>query len=139
MRIFLDANVIFAACWSPEGRAALLVSIGRAGKVQLVTSPHALEETRRNLQVKRPDALDELARVRQVVQLGGEGSHAQVAWAAELGLPAGDAPILAAVVALKADMLATGDARHFGRLYGVRCDGVLVVPIRDALARVLET
>jgi predicted nucleic acid-binding protein len=38
-----------------------------------------------------------------------------------------DRPILQAAIRGKADYLLTGDARHFGHLYGKRIEGVLVL------------
>jgi len=38
-----------------------------------------------------------------------------------------DHPILLAAIHGNADYLLTGDARHFGHLYGKRIEGVLVV------------
>jgi hypothetical protein len=61
-RLFLDANVLFAACWQ-EGRARALLKLAPRAEVLLLTSPHALEEARRNLEAKRPEALDCLQRI----------------------------------------------------------------------------
>ena len=66
-RLFLDANVLFAACWQ-EGRAQALLELAPRAKVLLLTSPHALEEARRNLEAKRPEALECLQRIRERVQ-----------------------------------------------------------------------
>jgi predicted nucleic acid-binding protein len=38
-----------------------------------------------------------------------------------------DHPILLAAIHARADYLLTGDARHFGHLYGKRISGVLVL------------
>jgi hypothetical protein len=38
-RLFLDANVLFTAAHNPNGKAAFLISLGRAGLFQLVTKP----------------------------------------------------------------------------------------------------
>ena len=62
-----------------------------------------------------------------------------VAWATGLGLPANDAPILAAAVAGGVDALVTGDRRHFDTLFGTRHAGVLVVSPATALELVFDT
>jgi hypothetical protein len=55
-RLFPDANVLFAAC-RQEGRARALLKLAPRAEVLLLTPPHALEEARRNLEAKRPEAL----------------------------------------------------------------------------------
>ena len=76
-RLFLDANVLFAACWQ-EGRAQALLELAPRAKVLLLTSPHALEEARRNLEAKRPEALECLQRIRERVQTVPEAPMALV-------------------------------------------------------------
>jgi predicted nucleic acid-binding protein len=137
MRLFLDANVLFTAAHSPEGRSAALVALARRGFCSLHTSPHALEEARRNLHVKAPRDTDALEKLLEAINIEGEASAALVRWALERGLPLKDAPILAAAVAARADLLVTGDRKHFGYLCGTTLRGVEVVAPAEALARVL--
>lgn len=138
MRLFLDANVIFSAAHNPDGRARALFLLQRNGRCELIASAHALEEARRNIALKyssRTAELDALARELLVVP---EPEVKAVARAQELGLPLDDAPILAAAIASKADVLVTGDRTHFGRLYRKRIDGVEVLPPAEILMRLLE-
>ena len=60
LRVFLDANVLFAAAYSPDGLSALLIELGAAGRVTLLTSALAIIEAERNLEAKRPAALPAL-------------------------------------------------------------------------------
>jgi predicted nucleic acid-binding protein len=60
-----------------------------------------------------------------------------VSWALTLGLPLDDAPILAAAVRARADLLVTGDRAHFGALAGRNLRGVEVASPAEALSRVL--
>ena len=53
-------------------------------------------------------------------------------------LPPEDAPILAAAVQAKADLLVTGDRSHFGHLFRKTVRGVRVESLADALARLLR-
>jgi predicted nucleic acid-binding protein len=46
-----------------------------------------------------------------------------------------DQPILLAAIHGRADYLLTGDARHFGHLYGKRIRGVLVLRPRQYFER----
>jgi uncharacterized protein len=57
----------------------------------------------------------------------------------DLGLPLKDAPVLGAALRARADMLVTGDARHFGHLYDDVVEGMKIVRPATALAAVLET
>jgi uncharacterized protein len=57
MRVFMDANVLFAAAISPEGRSAALFTLAQRGACTLLTSAHAAAEARRNLEARYPDAL----------------------------------------------------------------------------------
>jgi hypothetical protein len=57
-----------------------------------LTSPHALEEARRNLEAKRPEALDCLQRIREQARMVPEAPMALVRKALAEGLPLKDAP-----------------------------------------------
>ena len=106
-------------------------------KVLLLTSPHALEEARRNLEAKRPEALECLQRIRERVQTVPEAHMALVRKALAEGLPLKDAPILAAAWKAGAEALVTGDRRHFWHLMGKRVRGLWVVSLAEALAGVM--
>jgi len=137
VRVFLDANVLFAAAHSPSGRARALFRLSEAGCCTLLASEHAVAEARRNLTRKSPQGTADLdgllARVERVAEAGPRA----VEWAGGYGLPDNDAPILAAAVAAKADLLATGDRTHFGHLFGTAVGGVRVVSLAVALEAVL--
>lgn len=137
MRLFLDANVLFTVAPNREGRSAALVALARRGFCSLHTSPHALEEARRNLRLKLPEKEGTLETVLEVISVEGEASTRLVQWAVEQGLPMKDAPILASAVATRADLLVTGDRKHFGHLYGASLRGVEIVTPAEALARLL--
>ena len=137
MRLFLDANVLFTAAHNPGGRSAAIFQMARAGACSLVSSPHALEEARRNLRLKYPSATDALERLLTAGSVEPEPPSKDVAWALEQGLPLKDAPILAAAAQARCDVLVTGDRTHFGHLYGRRFRGVEVLSPADALARLL--
>jgi predicted nucleic acid-binding protein len=137
VRLFLDANVLFTAAHNPGGRSAAIFQMARAGACSLVSSPHALEEARRNLRLKYPSATDALERLLTAGSVEPEPPSKDVAWALEQGLPLKDAPILAAAAQARCDVLVTGDRTHFGHLYGRRFRGVEVLSPADALARLL--
>jgi predicted nucleic acid-binding protein len=138
VRLFLDANVLFAAAHSPNGRARALFRLAEAGCCTLLASEHAISEARRNLLLKSPQGSAELdgllARLGRVAEAGPRS----VAKAGERGLPDNDAPILAAAVAAGADLLVTGDRTHFGHLFGTEIGGVRVVSLAQGLEVVLD-
>ena len=138
MRLFLDANVLFTAAHNPAGRAAALFALARHGVCVLLTSPHAAEEATRNLRLKYPDVVGVLDDLLQIASVISEAAGEDVAWALEQGLPADDAPILAASARAHADLLVTGDRTHFGAMYGRKFRGVEVLSPGQALARVLK-
>jgi predicted nucleic acid-binding protein len=138
VRLFLDANVLFTAAHNPGGRSAAIVQLARAGACILVTSPHALEEARRNLRLKYPSAVEALEGLLGITSVEPEAPSGGVAWALERGLPLKDAPILAAAAQARCDVLVTGDRTHFGALYGRRLRGVEVLSPAEALERLLK-
>jgi len=136
VRLFLDANVLFSAAHSTDGRARGLFFLAESKFCSLVTSEYAIAEAKRNLMMKHPSAAAVLeALLKQVIRVA-EGGPALVAWAIRHGLPKTDAPILAAATAAGTDLLVTGDRRHFGHLYGETCGGVRIVTLREALKMV---
>jgi predicted nucleic acid-binding protein len=138
VKLFLDANVLFAAAISPEGRAQALFVLAEAGYGTLLTSSFATEEARRNITRKYPKARGRLETLLSHCQVVPEGSAARITWASEY-LPAKDAPILAAAVGFQADLLVTGDRAHFGALYGHRFENTEIVTLAEGLARLLAS
>lgn len=138
MRLFLDANVIFAAAHSSGGRARALFRLAERGLCTLLASPHAIEEARRNLTLKSAEGSDALESLLRRLDRVPEAGARLVEWSAAQGLPDKDAPILAAAVAAGADLLVTGDRTHFGHLEGRTVASVLIVSPATALATVLD-
>ena len=122
----------------PNGRARALFLLARGGRCSLVSSPHAIEEARRNIQLKHSVASEEFDSLVSELSVAAEATPLAVAWALEQSLPLEDAPILAAAVEAEADLLVTGDRSHFGRLYGRSLRGVRIAAPADALALVLS-
>ncbi|MDH5563331.1 MAG: PIN domain-containing protein [Nitrospirota bacterium] len=133
MRIFLDANVLFAAAQSPTGRSALLISFAKEGQCTCMTSPHAITEAQRNLEARYPQAMERFHEVRTIVHTVPEATRNSIQWALQQGLPDNDAPILAAAVQAKADVLVTGDKTHFGHLFGKTKQSVQILSLKETL------
>jgi predicted nucleic acid-binding protein len=121
-RIFLDANVLFSAAYLENSGLGRLWQLEDA---ELLSSAYAVEEARRNLALSRQPALARLERLTPKLTLINPPG--------DLKLPVGvrldskDRPILLAAIHGNADFLLTGDGRHFGRLYGKRIEGVMVL------------
>lgn len=114
LRVFLDANVYFAGCFSPRGASALILQLARHGTIQLVASRLVLREADRNLRRKgRPDNLRTFRRFLSTTQLHIVRPPSETAVAeCEPWTHPKDAPILAAAISAKADYLVTLDRRH---------------------------
>lgn len=138
MKLFLDANVLFTAAYSPDGRARGLFELADAGHCSLFTSAYALDEARRNLARKAQAKLPEMERLLPLLSVVPEPAPEKAAWAQGLPLPMKDAPIMAAAVACAADILVTGDRQDFGHLFGKNVEGVRVLSPREALAELLK-
>lgn len=138
MRLFLDANILFSAAHSENSHAYFLVGFAEAGHCVILASPHAIGEATRNLELKSRDFHGRLARVLRRTEAVPEAPAELVQWAAAQGLPAKDAPILAAAAHARADLLVTGDKRDFGLLFGKTLRGVRVVTLADAVEFVLK-
>jgi predicted nucleic acid-binding protein len=120
-RVFLDANVLFSAAYR-EGSG--LAKLWKLGGVRLITSRYAAEEARRNLtEEAQHRRLADLLRVVEVIS--------EVDPRVTIGddrLPDKDRPILVAAVSARATHLLTGDITHFGRFFGGKLEGILVLP-----------
>lgn len=118
-RLFLDANVLFSAAYRPN--SGLLLFWQLAG-VTLLTSPYAIEEAARNLDddVQRSQLRQLIRPVEKVQTISSQ--------ILDVWLPAKDEPILRAAIAGRASHLITGDVKHFGKFFGKKLMGILVMP-----------
>jgi predicted nucleic acid-binding protein len=124
-RLFLDANVLFSAAYRSDARVR---ELWRLKDVRLVTSPYAVEEARRNLD--RPEQREELEKlVGRMEVLTSSPAERRLT----IDLPLKDRPILLAAIQSKASCLITGDFTHFGRYFGKKAEGVLILTPSDYL------
>jgi uncharacterized protein len=126
--VFLDANILFSAAWRPGSGLRRLWSLN----ISLVTSAYAVEEARHNLPL--PAQRDELLRLLNrltIVPAPPAGTPLPETDA----LPEKDRPILRAAIGARATHLLTGDVTHFGRYYGKRVHGVLILSPAEFLAK----
>ena len=111
----------------------MFFTLAAAGACRLVSSAHAIEEARRNLGAKHPRRSADLELLLTSVEIGPEPGAATLQWASGTGLPPKDAPILAAAVEGRCQILATGDKSDFGPLLGRRMRGTVVMLPVDAI------
>ena len=130
MRIFLDANILFSAARSDSRMRAFLKVLSK--QADFLTNAYAVEETRRNLELKSPKGLKSLE---QLVRRCEMVSQLAADW--EVELPLKDRPILGGAIAGHATHLLTGDERDFGKFWGKAVRGVKIVSPRMLAEEVL--
>ena len=124
MRIFLDANVLFSAAKS-DGAVRQLVGLMLRARHQCCVDGYVVEEARRNLVAKAPEAvfaLEALLAKLQVAAIHAGDTDTEIM----APLPQKDRPVLAAAIRLRCDALVTGDRTHFGFAYGKTLGGVMI-------------
>jgi predicted nucleic acid-binding protein len=126
-RLFLDANVLFSAAYRPDAGVARLWKVPGAA---LLTSSYAVEEARRNL--SREEQRTRLEQLLEKVEVG-EAMMLPPELRGAVDLPEKDCPVLGGAAAAGATHLLTGDSRHFGRYFGERPLGVIVLKPADYL------
>ena len=119
-RVFLDANVLFAAAWRLR---AALQRLWELDDAELLSSDYAIEEARRNLET--PAQRRRLTRLLQGVR---RVAPEHFTLPRGVLLPEKDMPILLAAIDGGATHLLTGDREHFGRYYRHEIGGVLILP-----------
>jgi predicted nucleic acid-binding protein len=130
--LFLDANILFSAAYSPDGRSAALFALARKRGCRLVTSGYAIAEAHRNLSEKRPEVLETFSELLAWVKVTPEADRKRREQVSSLGLHELDVPILAAAIG-RAEVLVTGDRTHFGQWMGQTVSGLRVLSLADTL------
>jgi len=115
IRIFLDTSPILAGIWSDRGGGRVLLGLGEAGAVALLTSRLALQELEGALRAKAPEAVGTLALILDRAQftIVGPPSQDQLALARNLVAHPGDADILASALNAQVEFFVTMDQKHF--------------------------
>lgn len=132
MRVFLDANLLFAGAYRSGSNVDLLIEVAPVLKLTLLTCTYAVGEARRNIETKVPNrlpALDRLLSSIDVVETA-EPEHCPIP------LREKDRPILASALAARCQVLLTGDKRDFGPWLDLpgNTEGVRVLMIATFLA-----
>jgi uncharacterized protein len=117
VRIFLDANILFSAAKSAGAIRQLLQDLHADGHA-LVADEYVATEARRNIDAKASgDAVQYLQALLTQIEVSPV-LYPAMAQATVLWLPEKDRPVLLAALALKCEVLVTGDRMHFGSGYG---------------------
>jgi uncharacterized protein len=106
MKIFVDANVMFTAAYSPQGKASALLESG----LPIITSDYAVQEARRNILAKRPDSIELLDKILGKIEIVPSIESG----VCPIALPKKDQPIFLAALMARATHLLTGDLKDFG-------------------------
>ncbi len=117
-RLFLDANVLFAAACRPKAALQRLCELDGA---ELLSSSYAALEARRNLET--PAQRGRLTRLQRQVRLV---EPEDFTLPRDVRLPEKDLPILLPAIDGRATHLLTGDWRHFGPYFRQQIGGVLI-------------
>lgn len=120
MKVFLNANILFSAS-VPTSRIAKLLAIVRQHG-NCVTNSYALEEARKNLELKRFGSVEGLEELLTEVATSNK-----LTLNLPINLKPKDIPILGGAIAQRCTHLLTGDKKDFGFLFGQQVKGVLVV------------
>ncbi len=134
-RVFLDANILFAAAYADGAVRRLLRDLRTAGHV-LVADAYVVGEAERNVGSKAPEAarmaLHELLlrNVEVAPSARFAGNPAVADW-----LPSNDRGVLLTAISLRCHVLMSGDKRHFTPGYGQTFGGVRALSPSQVLER----
>ena len=138
IRLFLDANVLFSVAYNADSRCGQLLAVARAYRMSLYSSRYCMDEAKRNITKKAPMAQAHLVGVFNKINIAPEGGTEQINMAQLQMIHPKDAPVLAAAIALHADVLVTADKAHFGHLYNKHIYGVTIVSPQLGLKWILD-
>jgi len=114
MRVFLDANIFFAAARSPEGGSSFILELAKKKKLEVYTAMQALLETERNIKNKLGDYY--LNRHHQnILEIKVRIQPINIKEVIKLKeiIPEKDIPILSGAILSGSQALITLDKKHF--------------------------
>ena len=125
--LFLDANILFSASYREQSG---LLKFWEIKSVNLISSVYAVEEARRNLDTEeQKERLEKLIiKLKDICPF-----HVNLDLPDKIIIREKDKPILMSAIAANADFLITGDVRDFGKFYGKKIMGVMILPPSEYL------
>ncbi len=139
LRAFLDANILFSAAITARGLSRAFFVLADANEeLVLLTTGYAIKEASRNVQRKYPEALTTLLSLLDGIGFVPEPPPALIDRLEKSVPDPADVPILAGAIWAEADLLVTGNSKHFKELYGRYIGGCLVLRPKDAVELLLQ-
>ena len=126
-RLFLDANILFSVAYGSSSLNRFW-DLASDKKALLLTSAHAIEEARRNLEESSHlDRLEDLIQNTVIVpEPPGDLT-------CPISLNKKDIPVFVAALSSKATHFITGDIKHFGEYFSKSIEGTIVCTPGDYL------
>lgn len=118
--VCLDADVLIAGLLSRTGASHAILVLGELGLLRLVLPEAAVEEVRRNLSAKLPEAVPLFEEFLRAVAVTIHRPTRQDSERARGLADPKDVPILAAAIGAGTRLLVTHNVRHFRSGEGVR-------------------
>ena len=136
MKVFLDANILFAVAWRPDGGCRKLIDQLQRNAISLATSQYAAHEAQRNIRKKvlklKGSSSQEEAVLNQLLEEIVLISNRDIfALENHTTIPLKDWPIIEGAVAFGATHLLTGDKDHFGSYQHKKVYSVQIVFAAD--------
>ena len=136
-RIFLDASVLFSACYSSRGHSHDLILMAVRSEYDLVSSKLVVEEARRNLARTSGDYVLFLDFVLENIPIEYVRPTKRQVLSAAAHVALKDAPIVAAAKRAQVDLLVTLDKKHLlGKPELVEYTAAELVTPREAVAQI---
>lgn len=113
--VFLDTSVIFAAVFSPQGGARMVLRLGESGLVRLWIGQQVLRECESVVRRKAAPSLPYLALLLDAakLQIGPQAGEAALERAKLVVSYLPDVPVLAEAIEARPDWFLTHDRQHF--------------------------
>ncbi|MFM7584127.1 MAG: PIN domain-containing protein [Caldilinea sp.] len=137
IRVFVDASVLFAACYSASGESREIVRLAIQGEITLIISGVAQEEVRRNLTAKAPKASSFLDQLLELVPFEIVEATKQEVLNAQAYTELKDAPIVAAAIQAQTDYLVSLDRVHLVEVPEVAEGSGLAIVLPSTLLKII--
>jgi predicted nucleic acid-binding protein len=118
--VCLDADVLIAGLLSRRGASHAILVLGEIGLFRMILSDAAVEEVRRNLSAKLPDAVPFFEEFLRAIAVRTYRPTARDRERTRGLADPKDVPILAAAIGAGARLLVTHNTRHYRSGEGVR-------------------
>ena len=136
----MDSSVLFSAAFSAQGGSRELIRMAIRGEATLVISDYVIEETKRNLSRKAPQAGEITQFILSQVPFEIANPEKHEVLAAGLHVELKDAPVVAAAKKANVDLLTTLDKKHLLEKSNVaEFAGVPIVTPEDAITYLRKT